>query len=484
VDVAQTGVNFKSPGTATDIKVEFSYPVGALSNLTWTPSLPAGWVIASARTTNGTLGYVEVDGVKTSVVISAASGSLGASPLRFWITATVPGNQASLVAFSNANAAITFTPDAGTVMAAALGMSEKAACGRIHSADYGHRVSGRTVAGSDWVIDATEANRVLSYWRGGGYYITPMGLDGYAPGFVEGNVNSAKHSADYDGTVGQMSAEEAQRVIAYWKSGAYHVDVTGADGYAEGTTNTTHIMSLDMLGTTLAGASVTQSGPEEYDAGGTVTVNCTLNYAGRMLSLSWKPELPAGWQIVSVSGQGNPELVRGEVLWTSSAELPNPLVFSYTVQVPLWAREKVTLSSVARPMLQGFVNPLSVSASKSMTVKDADKNGIADGWEAHYFGANVVVDPKADADRDGMNNLDESIANTIPTESQSVLVMQSVDVNNGTAVLIWQSAIGKTYRVVAAETIDGTYVPLATGIATNTATVEMGSNKFLRVEVE
>jgi len=84
------------------------------------------------------------------------------------------------------------------------------------------------------------------------------------------------------------------------------LDASTADGYADGATG-----QLRPLGASMPGATFTQTGPAEYDAGGTVTVNCTLTYAGRLLAMSWKPVLPAGWQIIDVSGEGRPELQRG-----------------------------------------------------------------------------------------------------------------------------------------------------------------------------
>jgi hypothetical protein len=476
VDIAQTGVNFRSPGNATGIKVEFFYPDGALTNLTWTPSLPAGWTLLSATNTAGAL---TVAG--SSVMLTATGGAnLGVSPLTFWVAATVPGNQASIVAFTNATVSLAFIPTNTSAVVATLSVADEAVSWRIHSADYRNAL---------WVIDATEMNRVLAYWRAGGYHLNGAGYDGYAPGFIDGNVNAALHSADYDGTNGVISADEATRVIGYWRAGGYHPDVTGLDGYAAYAPATQQPMSLEMPGEpTALGTTITQSGPAEYDAGGTVNINCVLTYEGRLLATSWRPVLPAGWLIISVSGDGNPELNRGEVLWTGSSELPNPLVFNYTVQVPVNARGSVALGCEAHPLVQGTVNPLVAAAQPLQMTVITDTNGMASGWEMHYFG-HTGVDPLADPDGDGMNNLQEYLAGTNPHDGQSLLVIQSFNGADGKMILNWQSASNRTYRVESAATPAGPFTPLATGIATTPPVNTMEFDKvagfpFIRVAVE
>ena len=488
VNIAHTGVNFHSPGTAPGIKVEFSYPVGSLSSLKWTPTLPTGWTLAAASNATTTAAYT-----LTGNGVVVPIGDLGANPVTFYIYANVPGNQTSIVTFTNASVDLTFTPGSGSAISAtSVAMADNAECWRFHSADYGRRVSGRTVAGgSDWVIDATEMNRVLAYWRntGGNYYLNSSGLDGYS--VVAGtDPASALHSADYEGTYGVIDAAEAARVVGYWRAGGYQVNASSIDGYADNAPPQLHPLMVGSLASSAPSATLTQTGPAQYDANGTVVVNATLTYSGRLLALSWTPTLPAGWQIVAVSGQGNPELQRGEVLFTSTdAELPNPLTFTYTVQVPLSARGTVTLDSVAKPMLQGVVNTLVVPTSQSlvMTVKDTGHSGLPDGWQMHYFG-HLGVDSLADADGDGMNNLDEALAGTNPNDATSRLIITDFDATNGKMVLRWQSAADRTYTILGAAAPTGPFTPLATGIPStppeNTTEVEMGGNQFLRVQAE
>jgi len=92
-----------------------------------------------------------------------------------------------------------------------------------HSADY------RAPFGQ---IDGTEVNRVLSYWRAGGYHLDAAGVDGFAPGV--GPTNGMPHSADYHAPYWQMDGTEVNRVLSYWRAGGYHPDPTGVDGFAPG----------------------------------------------------------------------------------------------------------------------------------------------------------------------------------------------------------------------------------------------------------
>ena len=72
-----------------------------------------------------------------------------------------------------------------------------------HSADYDR----------DSKISGTEANRLLAYWRAGAYHVEPLGYDGYAPG--AGSHNGAPHSADKNRDW-IIQDEEKEKVLAIW----------------------------------------------------------------------------------------------------------------------------------------------------------------------------------------------------------------------------------------------------------------------------
>ena len=92
-----------------------------------------------------------------------------------------------------------------------------------HTADY---------RGPFWQIDGTEVNRVLSYWRAGGYHRDTNGVDGFAPG--PGATNGSRHAADYRNAAWVIDGTEVNRVLSYWRAAGYHWDTNGVDGFAPG----------------------------------------------------------------------------------------------------------------------------------------------------------------------------------------------------------------------------------------------------------
>jgi hypothetical protein len=128
-------------------------------------------------------------------------------------------------------------------------------------------------------------------------------------------------SADFEPPYWQIDTAELNRVLAYWRVGCYHADTNGPDGYAAG------CASLGMLG------SVAHSAVPVYSPGGLVTVTNSVQYSGSLLSLLWRPALPAGWALQSVSGDGNPELGNGDITWPSASLPPSPIRFGYVVRV-------------------------------------------------------------------------------------------------------------------------------------------------------
>lgn len=85
-------------------------------------------------------------------------------------------------------------------------------------------------------------------------------------------------------------------------------------------------------------------------------------------------------------------------------------------------------------------------------VADSNTNGIPDDWELEYFGSITGAVASADSDADGMNNLQEYIAGTDPTNAASVLCVTHAACENGASespqvVLQWESVPGRTYAI-------------------------------------
>jgi len=69
-----------------------------------------------------------------------------------------------------------------------------------------------------------------------------------------------------------------------------------------------------------------------------------------------------------------------------------------------------------------------------------------------------------DADGDGMNNLGEFIAGTIPTDPASVLVLRvAPDVSSTNIVVGWDAVPGKNYQVLSAADLDNPSLAVGSG---------------------
>src|SRR5205085_7734498 len=68
--------------------------------------------------------------------------------------------------------------------------------------------------------------------------------------------------------------------------------------------------------------------------------------------------------------------------------------------------------------------PTQSQNATNFMIPDFDGDGIADAWEAQYFGSastNTASNALLDSDGDGMTNLDEYRAGTNPTNAASLL---------------------------------------------------------------
>ena len=85
-------------------------------------------------------------------------------------------------------------------------------------------------------------------------------------------------------------------------------------------------------------------------------------------------------------------------------------------------------------------------------------------WSMRYFGI-PDADPTADPDHDGMTNLQEYLAGTNPTDSVSVLRFVNVrrDPQGGVS-LQWASATNKSYSLLRAPNLLGSYTVLASNL--------------------
>ena len=332
-----------------------------------------------------------------------------------------------------------------------------------HGADYRDTAGN---LGADGIIDGIEAHRILIYLRALTYHNEPVSEsfpDGYGPG---PGTQTTPHPADYRDTAGNPGADwiidgiEANRILSYQRAGGYAPDAAGVDGYVP--------TGQQLLGGgSDPSANAQQSATAHYDPGQTLAVTSTLHYTGQLLSLHWRPALPAGYAIAAVSGDGDPELFGGDILWIGALP-PSPIQMVYTVQMPLAAVAPQEITSEVTCFLQGQSNPLQaipVPSLLTVTPADADGDGLPDSWEAHYAGGPAGLEPDADSDGDGASNLEESLAGTAPDDPASVFAMtRLVRTPDGRIAIHWKSAAGRRYAVARATSPGAPFVTQAASI--------------------
>ena len=113
----------------------------------------------------------------------------------------------------------------------------------------------------------------------------------------------------------------------------------------------------------VAGVPVIQhQSPTTYSGGSTFVVTNTFEYADSLISLLWRPKLLGGWHLVSASGDGNPEVNAGEILWTGALP-PTPIRMTYTVQVPPGESGTKQIRGEVEYQFFGTANPVTDYAS-------------------------------------------------------------------------------------------------------------------------
>jgi len=105
-----------------------------------------------------------------------------------------------------------------------------------------------------------------------------------------------------------------------------------------------------------------QTTGDGYESGGSFTVHCQITYSVErtLLSLNWQPALPAGWTLVSVSGDGTPQIQAGKLVFTGILTA-NPLSFSFVVAVPPGESGQKQVTGTVEYSLNGMLNLGSVT---------------------------------------------------------------------------------------------------------------------------
>jgi hypothetical protein len=202
-----------------------------------------------------------------------------------------------------------------------------------------------------------------------------------------------------------------------------------------------------------------------------------------------EPDLVLYGIIRDVAG-GNVRLTAGTLTWEfQPANQGNPLTvtatvtnindqFSYVLRVPCetplagstasptslilgssYDRSEVTVDNHAATFVQAGQQTLALADTDRGRVERIDLQVsigggglLPDNWQLQYFGR-TGIDPFADADGDGMDNLGEFRSGTHPADGSSVFEIEVVDDADGGPRLTWSSVAGHVYTVQRSGTL-------------------------------
>ena len=102
---------------------------------------------------------------------------------------------------------------------------------------------------------------------------------------------------------------------------------------------------------------------------------------------------------------------------------------------------------------------------------DVNSNGMADSWEAQYFGSISPTRTRfTDTDGDGFTDYAEFIAGTNPNLPNSLLKLNPIVVENSTSLrFTWPSVAGRTYRILGTVSLTS-WTPLTSWIQASSGT--------------
>ncbi|HKX61820.1 MAG TPA: hypothetical protein VJS65_08245 [Verrucomicrobiae bacterium] len=134
--------------------------------------------------------------------------------------------------------------------------------------------------------------------------------------------------------------------------------------------------------------------------------------------------------------------------------------------VPQLAADGRTLvfASFASDLVAADYNSRRDVFSVRIGASDTDHDGLDDEWEVAYFG-NLSQDGSSDSDQDSLNDGDEFLAGTDPTNNNSVLsVLAIADLFPNSVTVMWSSVAGRTYDVQYIDELGDSWSTLYEGV--------------------
>jgi hypothetical protein len=156
-------------------------------------------------------------------------------------------------------------------------------------------------------------------------------------------------------------------------------------------------------------------------------------------------------------------------------EIPGIAISSGTLKLSSggtsYDRSQITIEGVTPTFVQPAQSTLVLSPTDRGRIERIDLTVnlpgavLPDAWQLQYFG-HTGVDPYADPDHDGLNNLAEYMAGTNPNDAQSLFAFLSVSPDTPAGVqVVWSSVAGKLYTVQRSNNLLSGFATLRSHVA-------------------
>ena len=206
--------------------------------------------------------------------------------------------------------------------------------------------------------------------------------------------------------------------------------------------------------------------------------------AGVSVPLRTNTVLQGGSVTLSITATGAPPLTY-RWLRNGAAFVTNTVPFVTVTNLQISARYQVVVTNQAGT---SAASP-GPGITNLFVLADLDSDGVADLWELAYgFSTNNAGDALLDFDGDGMNNRDEYLSGTNPTNALSVLKIVLSATNAAQLNFTAQSNISYTVQwrtnlvqPAWSNLTSITAQPLVRTVLVDTATAPAGSERYLRI---